>query len=90
MLLCEVCTPKKFGHFSAIFWKIGKKIRRCFFRPLRFLRGHFCVLRPKFRPVGNSITAVGMWQMAWLVYLLYCLEIYGVDSVLYIYSVRIL
>jgi hypothetical protein len=56
-VLGEEYTLKKFGHFSAIFRQIGEKFGRGFFRLLRFLWGHFCVLRPKYLPVGNTGTA---------------------------------
>jgi hypothetical protein len=46
--LCEEHTSKKFGNLSAIFRQICHKFGRGFFRTLRFLWGHFCVL-----PVGN-------------------------------------
>jgi hypothetical protein len=49
---------KKFGPFSAIFCQICIKFGRGFSRPLRFLWGHFCVLRPKFRPVGNTVIMI--------------------------------
>jgi hypothetical protein len=54
MILWKIHTSKKFGPFSAIFRQICRIFGRGFSRPLIFLWGHFCVLRSKFRPVGNT------------------------------------
>jgi hypothetical protein len=49
--------------FRPFFWKICQKFGRGFFRPLIFLAlgGHFCVSRPKFRPVSNTRTP--LWKI---------------------------
>jgi hypothetical protein len=54
-ILWKIHTSKKFGPFCAIFRQICRIFGRGFSRPLILLRGHFCVLRPKFRPVGNTV-----------------------------------
>jgi hypothetical protein len=53
-ILWRIHTKRKFGPFSAMFRQICRIFGRGFSRPLIFLWGHFCVLRPKFRPVGNT------------------------------------
>jgi hypothetical protein len=45
-------SPAPFLPF--FFWQICRKFGREFSRPLTFFWGHFCVLRQKFRPVGNT------------------------------------
>jgi hypothetical protein len=53
-----------FCHFSAIFKQICKKFGRRFFWPLRFLWNHFCVLQPKYLPVGNTVSVEDLGKHA--------------------------
>jgi hypothetical protein len=55
-IISETRVLKKFGPFSALFMKIGENSAASFSSPLRFFSGPFWVLRPKFRPLGNTET----------------------------------
>jgi hypothetical protein len=53
-ILSEKHTSKSSAPFLPFFWEICIKFGRGLSRPLRFFWGHFCILRQKFRPVGNT------------------------------------
>ncbi len=77
---CQICQNSSFSivhmgnvkaakllKYSIHSWKILPKFSIWFFRPLIFLLGPFWVLRPNFRPVGNTASEIKwMFCSPWL------------------------